>query len=267
MHGEEPAMAGKKVRNEIDGIRAELRTLSEAVWALRDKVTFHNAAAAAVANPNHPKRKSAAGESEPQGAGTVISRGAVVDEVTGREIRWTFDGSIEEVLAIDDESTARVLAAVGHRQRLAILKRILASPSTVADLVADLELGTTGAAYHHLNVLQAANLATQATRGVLASRRTGRRRWSRFSPGSARRRKPVWSRPTPPRQPRSMNRRTTRKRLPRARRRRRLDPERLHAGCHPERNGTARPARQGVERRDLIARAIAFHPWKRAPFA
>jgi DNA gyrase subunit B len=163
-------MAGKKVRNEIDGIRAELRTLSEAVWALRDKVTFHNAAAAAVANPNRPKRNSPPGdpETQPAGAGTVISRGAVLDAATGQEYRWDFESSIDDVMAIDDESTARMLAAIGHRQRLAILKKLLGSPSTVADLVAALELGTTGAAYHHLNVLQAADLVTQATRGVFS---------------------------------------------------------------------------------------------------
>jgi DNA gyrase subunit B len=163
-------MAGKKVRNEIDGIRVELRTLSEAVWALRDKVTVHNAAAAAVANPNGPKAGSAASGpgSRPSGAGTVISRGALLDAVTGQECRWDVEGSIDDVMAIDDETTARVLAAIGHRQRLAILKKIVVTPSTVADLVAALELGTTGAAYHHLNVLQAADLVTQATRGVFS---------------------------------------------------------------------------------------------------
>lgn len=163
-------MAGKKVKNDLDGIRAELRTLSEAVWALRDQVTFHNAAAAAVANPNRPRSGNAASDpgTPAAGTGTVVARGTVQNGATSQEYRWDFEGPVDDVLAIDDESTARVLAAIGHRQRLAILKRILGTPSTAADLVTGLELGTTGAAYHHLNVLQAAELVTQAARGVFS---------------------------------------------------------------------------------------------------
>jgi len=41
---------------------------------------------------------------------------------------------------------AHLLAAIGHRQRIAILKTILNQPCSAADLVSTLNLGTTGAA-------------------------------------------------------------------------------------------------------------------------
>ena len=47
-------MAGKKVRSEIETMRGELRGLSEAVWALRDQVTFEAATAAATLSRPSP---------------------------------------------------------------------------------------------------------------------------------------------------------------------------------------------------------------------
>jgi DNA-binding transcriptional ArsR family regulator len=64
------------------------------------------------------------------------------------------------------ETSASILAAAGHPQRLAILGYILQKPASAGELVEALSLGTTGAAYHHLNVLQAAGFVTQLQRGI-----------------------------------------------------------------------------------------------------
>ncbi len=58
-----------------------------------------------------------------------------------------------------------MLAALGHRQRLLLLKAILQRPASVAELVERLGMGTTGQAYHHLHLLQAADLIEQEARG------------------------------------------------------------------------------------------------------
>lgn len=175
-------MAGKKVKNEVEGIRNELQNLSEAVWALREHVTIQTAAAAASTSrtpgPPHngvPIDSPVADialdlEVTGEARGTVVTRGVVRNAAGGREYRWDFEANAGALLAIDDDQASRLLAAIGHRQRLAILKMILDQPTTASELVSALDLGTTGAAYHHLNVLQAADLVTQEGRGVFVVR-------------------------------------------------------------------------------------------------
>jgi DNA-binding transcriptional ArsR family regulator len=167
----ERAMAGKKVKNEVEGIRNELLSLSEAVWALREHVTVQSAATAVGAHA----RKSSSGQVDEIAAdlnpdrdsrGTVVTRGVVRDANGEREYRWELEAHADDLLGFNDELASRLLAAIGHRQRLAILKAILTTPTTAADLVTQLDLGTTGAAYHHLKVLQSADLVTTESRGV-----------------------------------------------------------------------------------------------------
>jgi DNA gyrase subunit B len=166
-------MAGKKVKNEVEGIRNELQHLSEAVWALREHVTIQTAAAAAATSPGkHHKGKHEDVAADLDGhrdtRGAVVTRGVVRDAAGAREYRWDAELGVDALLADDDDGASKLLAAIGHRQRLGILKKVLDKPTTAADLVNSLELGTTGAAYHHLNVLQSADLVTQEGRGVFA---------------------------------------------------------------------------------------------------
>jgi DNA gyrase subunit B len=165
-------MAGKKVKSEIETMRSELRSLSEAVWALRDQVTFEAATAAATngSGGKHHDDIAADLQADDDGRGLVVTRGVVRNAAGSREYRWDHETSVEAALEVDEVEAAQLLAAIGHRQRLAILKAIFNSPSTAADLVNTLDLGTTGAAYHHLNVLQASGLVVQETRGVFEIR-------------------------------------------------------------------------------------------------
>jgi DNA gyrase subunit B len=165
-------MCAKKVRNEIDSLRGDVQSLSEAVWALRDHVTVQSVAAAA-ANGMSSKPEARAMASDLAGRagsdpaqGIVSTRGYVLDGNGSREYRWDLERKASDLLAVDEDLVARMLAAVGHKQRLLMLKAILDKPSSAAELVSSLNLGTTGAAYHHLNVLQAADLVTQEGRGM-----------------------------------------------------------------------------------------------------
>jgi len=168
-------MAGKKSKSEVEGIRTELRALAEAVWALRNQVSFEAATAAANGHAAQAAYHPATDLVETEGRGVIITRGAVSTASGELEVTWEQKVAVEDLLAGDTEGPARELAAIGHPQRLAIVKTLLDGPSTAAALVTGLELGTTGAAYHHLNVLQAAGLVSQASRGVfeLAAGRIG----------------------------------------------------------------------------------------------
>ena len=145
-------MANKKTKNQIDGIRGDLAALTEAVWALKEQLTVEVAAAAAA-------RSSAA---------TVATAGEAQRTNGQARVRLVADDPPSELAAFDEEGTAQILHALGHRQRLGIVKALLDQPASAADLVEKLQLGTTGAAYHHLNVLLAANLVVQQSRGVYA---------------------------------------------------------------------------------------------------
>lgn len=164
----------KKTSKTVEKLRADVQALSEAVWALKEHVRVERAAESA-ANGSR-RHKSARLERLERQVGNGASLGAVSgygvvrlgdSEGAGRRIRWQIDNAgIDSVIPDDVDLAAQRLGAIGHRQRLAILVALLQRPSTVNDLVATLELGTSGAAYHHLNVLQGAGLVTQEERGV-----------------------------------------------------------------------------------------------------
>ncbi len=160
-------MANKKAKNELEGMRTEIRTLSEAVWALRNQVSFEAATAAANGHGTpHPAGTPAADLLDGDGPGSVVTRGVIRSTDGESEISWDNEIAVADLLEGETDGPARVLAAIGQPQRLAIAKVLLDGPSTAATLVSSLDLGTTGAAYHHLNVLQSAGLVAQAARGV-----------------------------------------------------------------------------------------------------
>ncbi|GAB2507038.1 Helix-turn-helix domain protein [Corynebacterium atrinae] len=64
------------------------------------------------------------------------------------------------------------LAALAHPVRGAILQRLLQAPSTVAELVDDRVVTSTGTAYHHLGALQAGGWVAKEQAGVFSLRPT-----------------------------------------------------------------------------------------------
>ncbi|WP_219834487.1 helix-turn-helix domain-containing protein [Paenibacillus sp. R14(2021)] len=81
-------------------------------------------------------------------------------------LKWEAqERAAEELLQFDSESTAKILAALGHKQRLDILRALLGKPQTGAALVEQLQMGTTGQLYHHIKALAGADLLQQEERG------------------------------------------------------------------------------------------------------
>ncbi|RAP74054.1 helix-turn-helix domain-containing protein [Paenibacillus montanisoli] len=72
---------------------------------------------------------------------------------------------ISELTKLDSEKGAKIIAALGHKQRLDILRAIIEEPRTGAELVERLNMGTTGQLYHHIKALAGADLLHQEERG------------------------------------------------------------------------------------------------------
>ncbi|MCS6712530.1 helix-turn-helix domain-containing protein [Brachybacterium sp. EF45031] len=70
------------------------------------------------------------------------------------------------LLDADWAERAERLAALGQPLRLSILRLLLDGPTSVAQIVDQLQLGSTGVAYHHLHALQSEGWVTSPQRGV-----------------------------------------------------------------------------------------------------
>lgn len=82
------------------------------------------------------------------------------------DYRWQpQERKVGGLLAVDGEKAAKILAAIGHKQRLDILKAVLQEPLTGPELVEKLGMGTTGQLYHHIKALAGADLLVQEERG------------------------------------------------------------------------------------------------------
>lgn len=71
----------------------------------------------------------------------------------------------DELLGLHRGKAAKVIAALGHKQRLDLMLEVWDEPLTGAELVERLNMGTTGQLYHHLKALSGADLLTQEERG------------------------------------------------------------------------------------------------------
>ncbi|MDF2716120.1 MAG: ArsR family transcriptional regulator [Paenibacillus sp.] len=70
----------------------------------------------------------------------------------------------DELLGLSRAKAAKVLSALGHKQRLDLLLELWKEPLTGAELVERLNMGTTGQLYHHLKALTGADLLIQEER-------------------------------------------------------------------------------------------------------
>ena len=100
------------------------------------------------------------------GPGAVVFAGAV--DVGAGHLEYQWGRPTEHLLATDWAEHAETVAALGHPLRLAMLRRLLDGEHTVAQFVDELELASTGVAYHHLSALQGSGWVTSPRRGSWA---------------------------------------------------------------------------------------------------
>lgn len=105
-------------------------------------------------------------------AGTNGQTGAItymgVFASGGRQSNWVKHRvNTDDLLKlIADNVAEKVLACLGNADRLKILLALLKKPMSVAELVTECELNSTGQAYHHMKPLLAADLIAEETKGI-----------------------------------------------------------------------------------------------------
>lgn len=95
--------------------------------------------------------------------GGVVFAGSVTTPAGHVDYQWA--RPTEHLLEGDWAEHAEAIGALGHPLRLAILQRLCAGEHTVAQLVEELELASTGVAYHHLGALQQGGWVRTPRRG------------------------------------------------------------------------------------------------------
>ncbi|NHN28577.1 ArsR family transcriptional regulator [Paenibacillus sp. S3N08] len=83
-------------------------------------------------------------------------------------IKYKWDAKeqpIRGLLNLDGEKMAKILSALGNKQRLDILRSVIKGPVAGTELVEKLNMGTTGQLYHHIKALMGADLLVQEERG------------------------------------------------------------------------------------------------------
>ena len=156
------------LRREVDSLKRAVRPLlvERAQRRRQSEVEQAGAGMAAV----NPAAGALEGRARELGVSGLLTRYGYYGSAK-RSSTWSKDEqTAEELLGQDPVQVARVLAALGHPQRLQLLKAILERPASAAELVEQLGLRTTGQAYHHLHVLHAADLIYQEERGRFAFR-------------------------------------------------------------------------------------------------
>ena len=128
-------MAAKKDKTGIEALRMDVQALADSFWKFRD--TMLTDAAVQQAEQQSSQAEIVAGEWAPP-----------------------TDADIADAAAI--------MAALSQPQRLRMAMILSDGPTNVSTIVEQLGLKTTGAAYHHLNVLINNGIAVQPERGTFA---------------------------------------------------------------------------------------------------
>lgn len=145
---------------EIDALRAQLSDIQELVSQLTNETT---PSTSAKSREHHSIVTIQEGRTETE-QGSLFYSGQYRGE--NRHYRWEpQERQVVQLLELDGEKAAKVLAALGHQQRLDILRTVLKEPLTGPEIVERLNMGTTGQLYHHIKALMAADLLTQEERG------------------------------------------------------------------------------------------------------
>lgn len=98
--------------------------------------------------------------------GGVVYAGAVT--VAAGPVEWQIGLTTEQVMGGDWSAVAPALAALGSPVRVGLMQAVLAGATTVGELNALDEIGTTGQLYHHLGQLTAAGWLHAEGRGRYA---------------------------------------------------------------------------------------------------
>ena len=161
---------------EIDSLKEQLDTLQKMMESMiESNKTVKNERVGHVEKMKnmHPNAHVSAcldelenvtGENGQTGAITYLG----VFSSSGRQSTWAKHCvNTDDLLNLIANNVAeKVLSCLGNSDRLNILLTLLKKPMSVAELVTECHLNSTGQAYHHMKPLLAADLITEDTKGI-----------------------------------------------------------------------------------------------------
>ncbi|AFC33845.1 ArsR family transcriptional regulator [Paenibacillus mucilaginosus 3016] len=152
----------RDVEAELDALKLQLEDLQRVVGQMgADRTERRTVIESDRAEAGEGPERSLPGGTD---AGSLHYSGAY--RIGEEAFRWEpRERRVEELFGLDAEKAARILGAIGHKQRLDILRTVLQEPRTGGELVERLNMGTTGQLYHHIKALLGADLLVQEERG------------------------------------------------------------------------------------------------------
>ena len=148
---------------EIDELRKELAEIKELLKPSKEQTKKEQKIQEVVSSTFTPESQAAIAElrkfAEESGCeeGVVSYHGFV--ELGGRGSYWgSQNRTVKDYMAMPPDKISVVLSSLGNQQRWEILCALLNRPMTVAQIVEQFDMKTSGKAYHHLNNLIAADL-------------------------------------------------------------------------------------------------------------
>lgn len=150
----------RRYDEELDALKAQMNELERLV----KQVIYDKPSAGLRGEPGAMSKHQSSAIAEGKELGSLYYSGQV--SAGNGSFRWEpQERSVSKLLEVDSDRSAKVLSALGHKQRLDILKSVLQAPLTGAELVERLNMGTTGQLYHHIKALLGADLLVQEERG------------------------------------------------------------------------------------------------------
>ncbi|MCQ6561966.1 ATP-binding protein [Paenibacillus mendelii] len=157
--------ASRDFAAELDTMKTQLSELTQQVRLLIGEAGSTTVHTEAAIHPEVPASHAPTEAAESMAsAGELYFSGYYNHDNT--RFRWEPKSrSVSQILAADGDKAAKVIGALGHKQRLDIIRTVLYQPMNGAELVERLNMGTTGQLYHHLKALLGADLLQQDDRG------------------------------------------------------------------------------------------------------
>lgn len=157
-----------ELRRRLEALESRIARLEEHGHAddVLDEAAPSNAQTPSDASEEDPFWALTALKEQVPPPGGVVFAGSV--DVGDGHLEYQWGRPTQHLLDTDWAEHAESVAALGHPLRLAILRRLLDDEHTVAQLVDELDLASTGVAYHHLSALQTGGWVSSPRRGSWA---------------------------------------------------------------------------------------------------
>jgi ArsR family transcriptional regulator, arsenate/arsenite/antimonite-responsive transcriptional repressor len=151
----------------LDRLENELRELRERVAdleAARSQVGSENVPSLGFGLTDMLRTRKGEMYESPTAAGVVTYAGVVGFEYG--EYIWEMERPVPALVALESETLAPVLAALGSPLRLVLVKALLQAPRTNQQLQEIAGIGSPGQLYHHLKELIASGVIEQHSRNL-----------------------------------------------------------------------------------------------------